>query len=152
MPAVLGPVDPALDLAPLGDLHLATLDKTLFSMLTEELSDILFSLPHITNVILVGLETQVCILQTALDLLAVPDRKYTPYVLADATSATSRLEVPIAHDLLRQQGAIVTTTQSLSYMLIKDASLPWFKPYNQLLKDEKESSDAATAFLLGPRA
>lgn len=52
----LGHTDTAIDLASLGPLHIATIDKTLFSMLTPEVKGILSARPHIKNVIVMGIE------------------------------------------------------------------------------------------------
>ena len=52
----LGPLDPALDLGELGDLHLGTFDKSTFSMVTPDIENILKSRPTIKNVVLFGIE------------------------------------------------------------------------------------------------
>ena len=95
-------------------------------------------------------QAHICILQTALSLLSLPAR-IIPYVVADAVSSTNPLEVPIAFDRLRQEGALVTTSESLAYQLIGDASQPAFKPFTQFMKQDKPNALAALKVLLGPK-
>jgi len=52
----LGPIDPAIDLASLGSLHLGTFDKTDFSMFIPEVAAILQARPLINSLVLFGIE------------------------------------------------------------------------------------------------
>jgi len=52
----LGPIVPEIDLASLDSLHLATVDKTLFSMLTPQVIAILRSRPTVDSIVLFGIE------------------------------------------------------------------------------------------------
>jgi hypothetical protein len=52
----LGPIVPEIDLASLGSLHLATVDKTLFSMLHPQVIPILQSRPSVDSIVLFGIE------------------------------------------------------------------------------------------------
>lgn len=70
-------------------------DKTLFSMVTPEVEDYLRS-PAVQprkSVLLCGIETHVCVLQTCLDLL---DRGYDVHVIADAASSSSSFTRSVA--------------------------------------------------------
>ncbi|KAJ6516252.1 Isochorismatase-like protein [Mycena sanguinolenta] len=144
----LGPTDPAVDLDSLGALHIGTYDKTLFSMLTAEVLDCLHARPAVKSVVLMGIESHICVLQTALSLVAHP-AKYTAYVLADAVSSSNPAEVPLALATMRVAGVIVTTSESLAFNLIKDASLPEFKAFSNVIKEEKDATAKAVAALLG---
>lgn len=46
--------------------------KTLFSMCTDEVNAAFDKLPGVKKVLIVGIETHVCVLQTSLDLLGAP--------------------------------------------------------------------------------
>ena len=71
------------------------------------------------QVAIVGIETHICVLQTALDLLA---EGHNVYVLADGVSSCNEGERGIALDRLRQEGATVTTSESFLYECMGDAS------------------------------
>lgn len=70
----------------------ANIDKTLFSMITPELDALL---PNVKggetplDVIIVGIETHICITQTTLDLL---ERGHRVYVIVDGVSSMNKEE------------------------------------------------------------
>lgn len=91
-------------------------------MLVSQLAE---TLPPRSRVALVGIESHICITQTALDLR---DAGHVPYVLADAVSSCNRGEVVVALDRLRAEpGIVVTTSESWMYECLGDASHPAFK-------------------------
>ncbi|KAJ6510189.1 Isochorismatase-like protein [Mycena vitilis] len=145
---VLGPTDPAVNLKSLGALQIGIYDKTLFSMLTTEVLEFLSTRPGIRSVVLMGIESHICILQTALALLGHP-AKYTTYVLADAVSSVNLAEVPLALAQMRAAGAFVTTSESIGFQLIRDASSPDFKAFSAIIKEEKDATAKAVDVLLG---
>jgi len=130
----LGPTVPELDMESLGSLHLGTIDKTLFSMLTPEVKTILDS-RNIKSVVLFGIESHVCVLQSTLDLLSAG---YDVHVLADGVSSCNKEEVPIALAKMRQAGAQITTSESAAFQLQCDSSLPSFKAFSAVIKEEKD--------------
>lgn len=83
------------------------------------------ALPAASRIALVGIESHICITQTALDLR---DAGHYPYVIADAVSSCNRAEVIVALDRLRSEpGIVVTTSESWMYECVGDASHPSFK-------------------------
>jgi len=113
----------------------ANVDKTAFSMCLPEIMTHLASKPH--EVILVGIESHICITQTTLDLLA---NGHKVYVLADGVSSCNKEEVPIALQRLAKAGAVITTSESLIYECMGDASIVEFKAIANLVKERKEST------------
>ncbi|KAL1627363.1 hypothetical protein SLS54_002288 [Diplodia seriata] len=97
-------------------------DKTLFSMLTPEVRAVLTQ-KH--ECIIVGIESHICVTQTALELLR---EGHKVYVLADGVSSCNKEEVPIALARLRHEGVVVTTSESLLFELISDAAIPEYVP------------------------
>ncbi|KAG6833633.1 hypothetical protein H0H87_004260 [Tephrocybe sp. NHM501043] len=146
----LGPLDPAIDLNVLGNLHLGTFDKTSFSMITPDIQNLLLARPHITNVVLFGIEAHICVLQTALALRRPTFRAepYTTYVIADAISSHNPWEVPIVLQRLAQEGTFVSTSESIGFQLIGDAKHPKFKAFSALIKESMEGTSRAGEVLV----
>ncbi|RXW15994.1 hypothetical protein EST38_g9861 [Candolleomyces aberdarensis] len=138
--AALGPIDPAIDLPALGDQLILNNDKTLFSMLTADVKAVLDARPTVNSIVIFGIEasSHVCVLQTVLSLLE--SQKYTVHVVADGISSCNAFEVPIATQRMRQEGAIIGTSESIAFQLMKDAGLPQFKTFSKFIKEDKEST------------
>jgi hypothetical protein len=92
-------------------------DKTAFSMWIPQISRH-FSSSTPAEVVIVGIESHICVTQTTLDLLA---HGHKVYVLADGVSSCNSQEVPIALARLRAAGAVVTTSESFLYECMGDA-------------------------------
>ena len=111
----------------------AHVDKSAFSMFVPELRDAFHALgSEKREVIIVGIETHICVTQTTLDLLK---EGHKVYVLADGVSSCNKEEVPIALARLRAEGAIVTTSESWLYECMGDASIPEFKGIAGVVKE-----------------
>ncbi|KAF8076026.1 Isochorismatase-like protein [Lyophyllum atratum] len=146
----LGPLDPAIDLTSLGPLHVGTYDKTSFSAITPDIQTILQARPAVKNVIVFGIEAHICVLQTSLALLQPSFRTepYTPYVIADCLASHNAWEVPLVLQRLRQEGAFVSTSESIGFQLIGDSKHPRFKAFSQLVKETKEGTERAGEALI----
>jgi hypothetical protein len=100
-------------------------DKTRFSMVDGQGNTPGFNLPPASSVALVGIESHICITQTALDLRA---RGHKVYVIADGVSSCNKAEVGVALDRLRgEEGIRVTSSESWMYEVVGDANHPAFK-------------------------
>ncbi|KAK6008553.1 hypothetical protein QM012_000456 [Aureobasidium pullulans] len=111
----------------------AHVDKSAFSMFVPEIRDAFNKLEgDKREVVIVGIESHICVTQTTLDLLREGHRVY---VIADAVSSCNKEEVPIALARLRAAGAIVTTSESWLYECMGDASIPEFKQIAGLVKE-----------------
>ncbi len=83
------------------------------------------------QVILAGMETHVCVLQTAIDLQT---RGYQVFVVEDAVCSRTEVNRNNALARLRQAGAIVTNTESVLFEWLRDAAHPHFKNITALIK------------------
>lgn len=83
------------------------------------------------QVILVGVETHVCIQQSALDLAS---RDYDVFVCADAVGSRGKLDYEIALQRMRQNGVIVTTVESVLFELCQSSQAPRFKALLEIIK------------------
>lgn len=88
----------------------------------------------VSSVIIFGIESHVCVLQTTLDLLS---RDIDVHVLADGISSCNAGERRLAFERMRQAGAQITTSESILFQLLEDASHPNFKAILTLIMDEK---------------
>ena len=105
--------------------------KTQFSAYTAEVAAALHSRqPEKQNIILIGCETHICVLQTVLDL-----RQQGYNVFIPQECATSRTAANKANGLQQIQaaGGIVSNIESLLFMLLKDAQHPQFKAISKLI-------------------
>jgi nicotinamidase-related amidase len=82
-------------------------------------------------VVLAGLETHVCVLMTALDLLAEGLAVHVPW---DATASRGRQNWEYGLALLRSEGAVVTTTETVVFQLLGQADTDDFRALSPLLK------------------
>lgn len=87
-------------------------------------------------VVVAGLETQICVLQTVLDLI---DRGFKVIVLKDAVISSSKLKWQNGLDLMSQAGADILNTETLLFYLLKRADSPEFKFLVKLLKEHQAS-------------
>ncbi|GJJ07707.1 hypothetical protein Clacol_001912 [Clathrus columnatus] len=118
-----------------GQLNMGVFSKSLFSMITPEVHDAIYKRsPGVRSIVLFGIESHVCVLQTALDLL---EKGYDVHVLADGVSSCNKEEVPFALERMRQAGAQITTSESISFQLMVDSASPNFKALANIIKEEK---------------
>ncbi len=107
------------------------IEKVSFSCYDDEgFKSRLSQLNSAKGVILTGTETHVCILQTALDLLACG---YKVYVISDAVCSRRKLDWGIGLRLMEKAGAIATTTEILIFQLLTRADTEEFKSISKLL-------------------
>jgi nicotinamidase-related amidase len=83
------------------------------------------------NIILFGIESHVCVLQTCLDLLASGKR---PVVVEDCVSSRKANDKLIAIGRMKQEGAIITTMESLLFELTRKAGDVTFKSISGIVK------------------
>lgn len=95
---------------------------------------------------MVGIESHICITQTALDLLAAG---YKVYIIADGVSSCNRAEVPIALERLRQAGATVTTSESWMYECMGDSGIEEFRDVVRIVKDTMGDTRVVMESLVG---
>src|SRR5438876_6656358 len=84
------------------------------------------------KVVLAGIEAHVCVLNTALDLLALGFRVY---VAADAVASRYPTDREFALRRLEQAGAILTTAEACVFEWIGGASHPQFKAMSTLIQE-----------------
>lgn len=83
------------------------------------------------NVVLAGIESHICVMQTAIDLL---DKGYRPVVVEDCVASRNPENKKIAINRLLQMGVIVTSYESLLFELCRFAGSDAFKSISKLVK------------------
>ena len=83
------------------------------------------------NIILCGIESHVCVLQTCLDLL---ENGLMPVVIEDCVSSRNLNDKKIAIKRMRQEGACITTFESLLFELTRKAGDDEFKRISGIVK------------------
>lgn len=98
-------------------------DKMQFSALVPPVQAALKATRR-TQVILVGIESHICVTQTALDLVA---DGYDVHVAEDAVSARSQRAHEIAMRRLEKAGCEITHSESVVYEWLETADAPEFR-------------------------
>lgn len=83
------------------------------------------------NVVLCGMETHICVLQTCLGLLA---RGFVVHVVADAVCSRDADNKRVGLEFMRDAGAVITGTETVLFQLLERAGTPEFKSVQQLIK------------------
>lgn len=87
--------------------------------------------------VLVGMEAHVCVLHTALDLLAGGCEVFLP---ADAVASRSAFDRDTALRRLERAGAVLTTAEATAFEWVGDASHPQFKPLSRLVVERSKAA------------
>ncbi len=83
------------------------------------------------NIIVFGIETHVCILQTTIDLI---NAGFTAVVVADCTSSRNLYDREIALERMASEGAVITTAESLLFEFTQTSEAEEFKMISALVK------------------
>ena len=84
----------------------------------------------ITNLIVCGIETHICIQQTVLDCL---QKGFEVILVSDAMSSRNRVDHEIALQRMIQKGATLTTTESIIFELCRTADRKEFKEIKNII-------------------
>jgi nicotinamidase-related amidase len=85
------------------------------------------------RVLVCGIETHVCVMQTALDLLASGFEAYVP---VDAVGSRYAVDQETALRRMETAGAILTTTETAMFEWCRTADTPEFKTISALAKEK----------------
>jgi nicotinamidase-related amidase len=91
------------------------------------------------KVLLAGIETHVCVLHTALDLLMLGFRLY---VAADAVGSRYRVDHDYALGRMQQAGAVLTTSEGAVFEWVGSSGAPEFKEISRLVQERMKDLDA----------
>lgn len=83
------------------------------------------------TLLLCGMETHICVLQTALGALA---QGHHVHVAADAVGSRSELNWKLGLERMRDAGAVISSTEMMIYELLGKSGTPAFKEMLQYIK------------------
>ena len=106
-------------------------EKTNFSVFYEEGFPVLIDSYKRNQIVLFGIETHICVLQTAFDLL---DNEYEVFVVQDASGSRNNTEHEAALKRILHYGAHIVTTEMVLFELLKGSNHPNFKEIQALIK------------------
>jgi nicotinamidase-related amidase len=129
-PRGLGRTEPTLDES-LTQAEATFIEKTTFSACGELGVRSWLAETDRSHVVLVGVETHVCVLQTAMDLAMLD---YKVFVCADATGSRGALDHDVALARMRHEGIHVTTVESVLFELCRRCGTESFKKMIEVIK------------------
>jgi len=106
-------------------------DKTHFSAFKENGFKQLIAGYRKPQIIVVGMEAHVCVLQTCLDLLA---NDYSVFVIADGICSRNEIHRDIALNQLNKAGAVITSAESIIFQWAEVANTATFKKILNIVK------------------
>ena len=104
-------------------------EKTSFNALDTE--GVKEAIGDIKNVFIFGIETHICVFQTALALL---ENGYNVFVVKDACASRETDEFKAGINLMEKEGAKIMTTEIVIFELLKSSKHPNFKEVQLLIK------------------
>jgi len=82
-------------------------------------------------IVITGIESHVCVLQTVIDLL---ERSFVPVVVEDCVSSRRLNDKLMAVNRMRRMGAVITTYESVLFELLRYSGTEEFKAISKLVK------------------
>lgn len=127
-PKGLGGTDPAIL------QHLDFIEpfvKAGFSVCSSEEFLQKINMTGVNQLVLAGMETHVCVLQSALDFLQAG---FQVYVAADCVCSRKEFDYATALKRLTQKGVTITSTETVLFELMQEAGSDKFKSISQIIK------------------
>jgi len=83
------------------------------------------------NIIITGVEAHICIFQTCVSIL---ERGYAVHVPRDAVDSRTNENLHVGLELMNKAGALITSTETIIYQILKKAGTNEFKKMLKLMK------------------
>jgi nicotinamidase-related amidase len=111
--------------------NFAPMEKATFSACGAEGFEPALKEKGITDVILCGMESHICVLQTCLDLL---DHGFRVFIAADAVSSRTLENWHLGLERMRDADAVIASTEMLLFEILERAGTDEFRQVLQLVK------------------
>lgn len=112
------------------------LDKVTFSVMADPACSTHLQSLNQSQVIVMGIETSICVLQTVMDLLA--DKRQV-FVVVDAVSGRNKLDGELALKRMENAGAILVTKEMVFFEWLRTAEVKNFKLLSKTYLQGKDS-------------
>ena len=106
-------------------------EKNSFSCFGSEVFNHFIKKKDIKYLIIFGVESHICVLQTVVDAI---DENLFVYVIADAISSRTKKNNKIGISFMHNYGAFVSSTESILFQVLKTSKHPSFKAISKLIK------------------
>ena len=110
------------------------IDKLSFSCCGDPVFQNTFPQLKKKYVMVAGIESHVCVLQSVVDLVA---QGYYVHVISDAVCSRFKIDWKNALKYMRDAGAVITTTEIAVFQLLQRAGTPEFKAISPLFKNKE---------------
>ncbi len=107
------------------------IEKLSFSCMGEETYAQRFDELGRSQAVIAGIETHVCVLQTAFDLI---EKGHDTYVVADAVTSRAPVNRQTALDRMKEAGATIVTTEMVVFEWLRVAGTAEFKELSALVR------------------
>jgi len=107
------------------------IEKLAFSCMDEQVFIDALEESGRNTVILAGIETHVCMLQTTLDMV---QNGYRPVIVEDCVSSRKAGDKNTAVYRMREEGAVITSCESLLFELLRYAGTDTFRAISKLVR------------------
>jgi isochorismate hydrolase len=88
-------------------------------------------LTMVNNIYIIGIEAHICVYQTVLDLLK---KGHNVYVVADCCASRAEFNYKTSLELMKQEGAKITSLEIVLFEFLKGSKHPNFKEIQALIK------------------
>ena len=106
-------------------------EKMCFSCMRSDNVLVKLKQNNITDIIICGVESHICVLKTALEAI---EQGFTVHIVQDAVSSRILDNKGTAIERMRQSGAFIVSTEMILFMLIDEAGTEEFKAISKLIK------------------
>lgn len=107
------------------------IEKRSFSCCDEQLVAEKLKALNASNIIICGIESHVCVLQTAVDL---KDAGLNPIVVMDCVSSRTKENIELAKERFRFEGIMMVSYESILFELTRSSAVPAFRAISKLVK------------------
>lgn len=109
-----------------------TFDKGSFSVYDEPKTKEYIKSLNKKNIFIFGIETHVCVLQSAIDL---QNDGYQVYLVSDCTSSRKEADHQMALRRAEAEGILLTTREAALFELLREAGSDQFKQISKLVRE-----------------